>query len=268
MRRLVTTGVVGSTYNAVVRPSRFVRADVARASGSLGATVSGSRRLLTVFVVNLVIYAVPITLAGFGSTFTATAPPSAIAAVTRVGGLSPIEAWDFAQRFVQNSLYISLGAALTFLAFHGSVWLTRSSAGVLPSLHTVVYSTSAYLAGVFSVVWFIATAPSVVVVDQFVLNVQKRFIYTLIDATGAGLELPSGRPTAVDLAGATPTGQLALATLVVTVGYFVYSMYLGSRLNHGASQTTAAITVVTVGATPAAFVLGSIALTLTGGSLV
>lgn len=267
MRRLVTTGIAGQLYNAVFHPSRFVGANVPRAQGSLVDSSTAVVRLLSVFAVNLFVYAVPITLAGFGSTLTAGGPPPAVDALAGIGGVPPADAWAFVQRFVQNSLYISLGAVLTFLAFHGSVWLTRSSTGVLPSLHTVVYSTSAYLAGVFSVVWYVATAPAVVVVDAFVLNVQKRFVYAVIDATGSGLELPSGRPEVVDLGGATAAGQLAAAALILTTGYFVYSMYLGSRLNHGTSRSTAALTVLVVGLTPAFFVLGSIAITLAGVTL-
>jgi hypothetical protein len=264
MAQFVVDGPVRQLFDAVVRPARFVEADVADGGGSRTGRLLAAGRLLAVFAVNLFLYAVPITLAGFGSTLPVGGPPPVVAALAAAGGLAPADLWTFLQRFVQNTLFLSLGAALTFVAFHGSVRLTRSSAGVLPSLHTVVYSTSAYLAGAFSVVWYVATAPAIVVVDAFVLGVQKRFVYAIVDATGTGLELPSGRPDAVDLAGATPTGRVALAVLVVTAGYFLYSLYLGSRTNHGASRLTAATTVLTVGLAPVAFVLGSIALALAG----
>ena len=259
MRRTLT-----QVYDAIFRPSRFVGANVNRMQGRAVQDVAAVSRLLVVFAGNLVIYAVPLTLAGFG-TAPAAAAPRSLAAVSTPLGLSPTWTWDFLRRFVQNSLYITLAAALTFAAFHGSVQFTRSSTGVVPSLHTVVYSTSAYLAGVFSVVWLLSTSASIAVADTLVLNAQKRFVYIIIDATGASLVLPSGRPTPVSLADATPADQAAPATLAVILGYFVYSLYLGSRINHGASRLTATLTVLTVGLTPVVFVLGSIALSL--GSL-
>jgi hypothetical protein len=259
MRRVLT-----QVYNALLFPSRFVGADVAWTDGSAVRDVAVVGRLLGVFGGNLVLYAVPLTLAGFG-TVAESAPPPFLATIATPLGLGAAWTWDFLQRFAQNSLYISLAAALTFVAFHGSVYLTRSSTGVVPSLHTVVYSTSAYLAAVFSVVWFLSTSASVAVADTLVLNVQKRFVYAVIDATGVSLTFASGRPAPVSLADATPTDQVALAVLALTVGYFVYSLYLGSRINHGASRLTATLTVVTVASTPLVFVLGSIARAL--GSL-
>jgi len=256
MRQILT-----QVYDAILFPSRFVGADVAWTDGSIIRDVVVASRLLGVFGGNLVLYAVPLTLAGFG-TVAASDPPPLLTAASASLGLGPAWTWNFLQRFVRNSLYISLAAALTFVAFHGSVRLTRSSTGIVPSLHTVVYSTSAYLAAVFSVVWFLSTSASVVVADTLVLNVQKRFVYAVIDATGVSLSLPSGRPAPVSLTDATPTDQVALAVLVLTVGYFVYSLYLGSRINHGASRLTATLTVMTVTSTPLVFVLGSIALAL------
>jgi hypothetical protein len=249
-------------FNAVFYPSRFVQANIIEQTGSRLQKLYTANRLLIVFFVNLVLYAVPLTLAGFGEVPTGSSAPTVIAAVSDLLSINAVDLWEFTRRFLQNCFYITLATGLTFVAFHASVIITLQSSGVLPTLHTVVYSTSAYLAGAFSVVWYLSTSSSIVAADALLLSVQKRFIYFFIDWMGVDLTLPSGRPQPVELDDLTVQGELAIALLLALSLYFVYSLYLGSRLNHGASRLSSALTIVTVSFMPAVFVLGSILFTL------
>ncbi|MFB6124317.1 MAG: hypothetical protein ABEJ78_12775 [Haloferacaceae archaeon] len=256
-RRFVASTVTG-IYDALVRPTRFVTADHEALEGSLVGIADQLGSLGVVFLTNLLAYAIPLTLAGLGTVPT-LGTPTWVAALAAPVGLEATEAWRFALRLARNCLYLTGAMAATFVAFHGSVLLTRSSTGVLPSLHTVVYSTSAYLAGIFSFVMYLDTTPGVSTAAALVRWIQLRFVYGVLDALGSDFVLAAwSRPGATPPTGLTPDGKLLLAGLVVASGYYVYSLYLGSRVNHRTDRTTAATTVVTVLSTPVLFVLGSL----------
>ena len=266
MARGITSKTVGQLFNALFRPARFVGADVDALHGSIVTKANQLFGLVLVLTVNVVAYGVPLTLGGAG-TIQGGGPPALVADLAPVVGARPDVVWRFVLRLAENCVYLLVATGLTFVTFHLSTVVTLSSSGILPTLHTVVYSTSAYLAGVFSFVWYIATAKPIAVADQLVLNVQTAFIYFFIDWMGADLALPSGRPRPVDTALLTLEGKLAIAGLAVMCGYFIYSMYLGSRLNHNASRTTGLLTIGAVLSAPAVFVLGSIIAAMIGVSL-
>jgi len=75
MRQILT-----QVYDAILFPSRFVGADVAWTDGSIIRDVVVASRLLGVFGGNLVLYAVPLTLAGFGTVAASDPPPLLTAA--------------------------------------------------------------------------------------------------------------------------------------------------------------------------------------------
>lgn len=258
MRRSIVTRTVGGVYDAVFRPSTFVGADHEALEGSVLGIVRQFGQLGAVFFVNLVAYAVPLTLAGFGTAPQST-PPSGFSALVAPVVSDPVSAWLFVGRFAQNGLYLTGAAVATFFAFHAGVLLTRSSAGVLASVHTVIYSTSAYLAGIFSFVMYLDAHEPFSRAAELVLWIQLQFVYGIIDAMGSDLVLQNaGRPGPVPPTDVSFGGQLLVAGLAVAGLYYVYSLYLGSRINHDTSRTTAAVTVGAVLTTPVLFVVGSV----------
>lgn len=253
MGRNTVARVFRGAYNALFRPSQFVRVDERSVERSVWGVTRQVAELLFVFAVNLLVYALPLTLAGLGSVpETGSGPLASVAS-------NPGPTVRFGLRFLQNTLYLSGAAVATFVAFHGGVLLTRSSNGVLPSLYTVNYSTSGYLAAIFSFVMYIDTTEQLTQAANLLLWVQLTFIYGIVDATGSDLVLANaGRPGSIPPQGLSTLGRFLIAGLIVTACYYAYSMYLGSRLNHSTSRFTAALTLLAVLSTPVAFVIASV----------
>ncbi|WP_336003471.1 hypothetical protein [Halorientalis halophila] len=74
--------------------------------------------------------------------------------------------------------------------------------------------------------------------------------HSIVAILGVNLALPGGRPDGLAVGTITGEGQSVLALLVVGIGLYLFSLYLGARINH---QTTRS----------SAFVVGSVAVTLT-----
>lgn len=242
----------------LVKPSGFIRSQVDEYADDRLSQFRMALSLSGFYAVNLVLYAGPLTLAGFGSPLVQMAPLPLFE--TFVGPIYPdvVTAWDFVLTLAQNSLYLLAISVLTLVTYHVGIWLTRSSRGVLQSAHTVVFSTGIYLAAIFTLTWYLSTAAAIAVADDFLIFLQKRFVYFIIDSLGSNLGLPGGRPEPVALVDITLSGKLALTGLLLSLGYYLYSLYLGSRINHGTSRFDALIATLFVALSPAVYVTGSV----------
>lgn len=249
--------VVRGAFNAVIRPDRFVEFQTdSYATSRLGmARQMGS--LFGVYLVNLVAYAIPLTLAGIGVQSTQQSP-GWVRNLIGPSGIDPTASWQLLVAFVQNSLYISMATALTLVTFHVGVLIVRDSRDVVQSVHTVVYTTSAYLVAVFSGVWYLTNRAGVSGAREFVRNLQASFVYAIIDLLGADLELPGGRPESVAVNTLSTEGQWILALLSIALLYYLFSLYLGARINHRATRSNALIAVAAVALSPAVYVTGSV----------
>lgn len=246
-------------FDALFRPRQFVESQTSSYGGNRVDAIRRLRGLSAVYLVNLFAYAAPLTLAGVGIG-TVGAPPPGFATLAGLLGLDPTAAWRLLGAFTTNCLYITLAAILTLLTFHTGIRATGSSRGVLQSVHTVVYSTSAYLAAIFTGVWFLTNHAGFEGARTFVRNLQSEFVYVIIDAMAVDLELPGGRPDTL-LAGEISTaGQWMLALLVVAVLYYFVSLYFGARTNHLAERGSSTIGVTAVAISPVVYVVGSVAM--------
>ncbi|WP_277552351.1 hypothetical protein [Halobaculum limi] len=210
--------------------------------------------LAAIYLINLVLYAGPLTLAGVGIQSNADVPRW----FTGVVGSEPGLAMVYLAGFIQNSAYLLGFTIATFVATHLALLLTVQSKGILPTAYSVVYSSSVYVAGIFTVVWYLTTASGVAAARDFVIDIQVAFIYALIEYAGADVEYAVPRPETLAASGFSQLGEYALLSLFVLVGYFFYSLYLGARINHDADRIASAATVLVVVSLPIAYVLGSI----------
>jgi hypothetical protein len=255
--------ILVSTFDAVIRPSQFVTAETSVYSATIRSRLRQFVRLLLVYGMNLLLYAVPLSLAGVGVPETAQAPVPFVEMV-ETAALDPDTMWRLTQAVLSNSAYITAAAGLTFVTFHVGALITLNSSGFLQSLHTVVYSTSAYLAGLFTTVWYLSTNEGVVAAREFVLAMQKAFVYWVIDLLGADLGLPGGRPDGITAVGLTDQGSYLLAVILVLLGYYIYSLYLGARINHDMSRIAALVSVLFVSVSPVVYVGGSVLASILG----
>lgn len=251
------TGTIVGLFNAVFRPSKFVAGRTTVTNGGRLLILRKVVYLAAVYAVNLALYAAPLTLTGFGVNESATPPEWFVQSLATYFG-EPVTLWQFLTGFVQNSAFLVVATVLTLITFHTGVFLSRNSKGVLRTVHTVVYSTSAYLAGIFTIVWYLSTNESVTTTRNLVIAVQKGFIYFFIDLTGSNLGLPGGRPEAIVLSDLSSDGTLLLALLVVVGFYYLFSLYLGTRINHHTSRFSGLLVVAFVALSPAVYVIGLI----------
>ena len=219
-------------------------------------------RLIGFYLLNLVVYAGPLTLAGFGLGSGGESAPPVWHDVVGPFVDDPTGAYRFVVALAVNSAYLLALSALTFVTFHMGVLLARSSRGVLQSLHTIVYSTGIYLALIFTLAWYLSTADSVAVADDLLIALQSEFVYFVIDLVDVNLALPGGRPEPVDPSRLTLQGKLAIAGLVLSMLYYGYVLYLGARINHRADKLASLIAVLFVAVSPALYVVGSITVVL------
>jgi hypothetical protein len=251
------SGLKTNGVYVLLRPSEFIQSQVDNYADRWIAKTRIFVRLFIFYSLNLVLYAGPLTLAGFGTPLlNSPAPIGFRTIITPV--YPPSEAWMFFMTLAQNSLYVLIISVLTLLTFHLGVWITRSSKGVLQSVHTFVFSTGIYLAMIFTLTWYVSTAGTIVAADEFLLYLQSEFVYYFIDLFGANLELPGGRQTPAELSALTQHGKLILAALLLSVLYYLYSLYLGARINHQASRFDSMITILVVLLSPVLYITGSI----------
>lgn len=252
--RTIVSGTVRGVYHALLRPSKLVSVTSQQRDQSLISKIQQSRNLLVVYLANLILYAGPLTLAGIGIQSTSTVPGW----LQGVFGNDPGLVAVYLAGFIQNSAYI-LGFTVAALgANHLSLLITRQSKGFLRTAYSVVYSSSVYLAGIFTVVWYLTTASGVQTARELVLDLQVSFIYAVIDYTGTTVEYQIDRPGRLATSGFSLVGEIAIIVLAVLTVYFFYSLYLGARLNHDADRYESIVTVLIVLALPFVYVFGSI----------
>jgi hypothetical protein len=251
-------------FDAVFRPSRFVRAPSATGRASIRGALGRIRSLSLVFLVNVLLYATPLTLSGLGVAVETDAPGWFAPIASRTLG-NPDAAWWLLAGIAQNSAFLAALSGIVLVTYHLALVVTRSSDGFLLTLHTVVYSVSAYLAAIFTLLVFLTRAEALATARDLVVNLQIRFITVIYDA----FDVPQSNrvftlDAPVSIAQLSSNETLVLAGLAALVLYFAYSMYLGARLNHGAGVVSAVLSLIAVGLSPVLYVSALILFSIGG----
>lgn len=256
MGREYVKGVVFGLLDAVFRPGAFVSADRS-AAGSVRNQIRQSAVLIVVYLANLLLYAGPLTLSGFGVSQTAAAPRAFAAIVAPFA--DPATAWALTGGLIQNSAFITVLSGLTLVTYHGALLGTFSSRGFVLTLHTVVYSVSAYLAGIFTILVLISQQAQYAAARDLVIELQVRFITVFYEAFGVPASQRLFTPgETIPVSALTGPDVTVLSILGVLVLYFTYSLYLGTRINHAGSRFSAVFALAGVVASPAIYITGLI----------
>lgn len=249
----VSLNLIRGTYDAVIRPSELVRVRNVHLERAIRKQISQFYELAVVYFVNLGLYAGSLTVAGHGREVELPRPQW----IEYLGGS---ENWSLLANFILNSLYLFTATVLVVVVFHGSLVLMQKSKGVFRTAYAVIYSTSAYLAGMFTIVWYISTAEGLTVTRNVVLSLQARFVYAIFDAANVSLTIDGGRPDSIEFTQLSDQGLWILCLLIVVAAYFLYSLYLGARINHGTTRLEGLIVLLAVALSPAIYVILSIIL--------
>lgn len=247
--------------DVMARPGALIENQTGDDARGAARAIATSVRISIFYFANVLLYALPLTLAGFGVSETGTAPGVIASRLAPIVD-DPDAFWQLTVALVQNSSFLFVATVLTFGTFHLGVLLTGSSTGVVRSLRTVSYSTGIYLAIMFTAVWYVSTSPSIRVADEFLIYLQAEFFYVFIDLLEVGLDVPGGRREPVDLGRLTAAGQGMFVLLLLSATYYLYVLYLGARVAHRATRFEALVAVGFVAFVPAMYVLGVIAVTL------
>ena len=235
------------------RPARLVSARTNRGRSSLAGRLRQLYTLSLVYLVNVVLYAAPLTLAGVGVGAVGAPPP----AVTELPVADPGAVWEFTVGLIVNSLTLFAGTVLTLIAVHAALVVTLQSRGFVRTAYSVVYSTSAYLAGMYTVVVYLSQAGTEVAAGV-VLDLQRALFASVLDAMGSSLEPPGGEPQGFVFTGMSTEGAYALSLLAVLGVYYLYSLYLGSRINHDAGRLSSLLVVAGVAVSPVVYIVATV----------
>lgn len=241
-------------YASVFWPSRLVSVPDRQTSQGLLQSVRQGQKLLFIYLVNLALYAGPLTLAGIGIGSGSGVPDWFVG----FAGEDPSLLMIYMAGFIQNSAYLFGVTLATLLGIHLALLITFQSKGFLRTAYSIVYSTSIYLAGMFTVVWYLTTAEGVANARELVINLQIEFIYRVIELIGSDMAFEIPRPDQIAPGEFSLAGEIALVGLVILFLYYLYSLYLGTRLNHEAGRFEGVIAVLVVISLPILYVVGSI----------
>lgn len=253
--------------DAVFRPSEFVRAKAAIYSTSRWSTAQYTTQLSVVWVLNVILYALPLTVARVGFVSRETAP-TVFAELTAPIFQSPDLIWQFMLTFGRNSVFFTVASAIVLISFHITVLIVNESRGLMQSFHTVVYTTSAYLAGIFALVMYLSTTDGLTQTGEIVRRLQANAFQTVLDIIGLGIigiefSLPvTPNPGPLVFQGISQMGTVLLAILCLLIFYFLYSVYLGARLNHRMDRVSSVIVVAGILVSPIIYIAGSAAVTI------
>ncbi|CCQ38055.1 uncharacterized protein Nmlp_3945 [Natronomonas moolapensis 8.8.11] len=253
--------------DAVFRPSEFVRAKAAIYSTSRWSTAQYTTQLSVVWVLNVVLYALPLTVTGVGFTSQRSAPAVFVEYTTPLFQ-SPDSIWQFIFAFGRNSVFFTVASVIILTSFHMAVLITKESRGLMQSFHTVVYTTSAYLAGIFGLLMYLSTTDGLVQTREIVLRLQANAFQAVLDIIGLGIigiefSLPaSAGPGPIVFQDLSAMGTVLFAMLCLLMIYFLYSVYLGARLNHRMDRVSSVIVVAGILVSPIIYIAGSAAVTI------
>lgn len=230
--------------NIIFRPERLVSVDGSGISDNRIQSIIEGLRLMAVYSVNLILYAAPLTLAGIGVS----------------EDLSTL--FGFLTALATNSAFLIAGTLLTLITFHIGIVLSGASSGLIRSLRVVTYSTGVYLALAYTLVWYIATTPATSIAADILVKLQRDTFSYFIDWLGVTLDVPGTQPDTPSLAQLTTIGQISLLLLALSGIYYLYVLYIGSRIGHDANRVQAIIATGVVLMSPAVYVIGTIVFSL------
>lgn len=240
-------------YDLVFNPSNIVDTASRYGTGSLVRRLWIAVATLIFFLLNVILYTLPLSL-GQETDPNIFAIPQLLILVLDgfVEDVSGTAAFIIV--LTENSLSLFYAAIATFLIYHFAIWITRKSEGWLRSLQIVTLSTGIYLAILLNLVIIsIGTLPTT---GGLLWGIQTEFVRLMIELFGSTHTVAGADP--IDSNELTLIGQFVLIGLVISLCYYAYVLYLGARRVHDLSRFESAFVVGFLAVAPALYVSAAI----------
>lgn len=248
-------GQVRWVFNIAFRPQELIEASSGTHSQSILDRLSIAVSVTLFFIANVILYALPLSLAGIGFVDDEPAHPQ-FAEFSQGIVNDPDYWWMVSVRLVNNAEFLVIFGFLTYFMFHLGILLTGKSKGLIQSYRVVMINTSIYLAILFNLAWYAVASDETAIAGDFVDWLFREYFGVVANFVGAAppfaLELPP------DLAHLSLIGQATLVGVIVAVCYYVYVLYVGARKVHGLTRYEASLVMAFALSSPVVFAAGSI----------
>lgn len=192
------------------------------------------------FLFNIILYALPLSLAKIGFVKDQPAHPQ-FEALTQGLVNNPDFWWMVLVRLVNNGIFLVDFGLLAFLLFHLGVWLTRNSNGLIPSYRTVIINTSIYLAIIFNLAWVAVASDRTPVVGDLLTWFFTNYFVTIANILSVSPPFsPHPLPSLENL---SLLGEATLVGLIIPCCYYTYVLYLGAIVVHGTTRYEAVVII-------------------------
>lgn len=248
-------GQVRWLFNIAFRPRELIDAPSVSHSQSIFDRVNIFISVTIFFLANVILYALPLSLAGIGFVDDEAAHPQ-FAEFSQGIVNDPDYWWMVLVRLVNNAEFLVIFGFLTYVLFHVGIWLTGKSTGQIHSYRIVMINTSIYLAIIFNLAWYAVAGEQTVIARDFVDWLFREYFAFVANLVGTAppfsLEVPP------NLANLSPMGKAMLVGLLVSVCYYVYVLYIGARKVHDLTRYEAAVVMGFALTSPVLFAAGSL----------
>lgn len=248
-------GQVRWLFAIAFSPQDLIETSSAYHSGSLLDRLGIVASVTLFFFANIILYALPLSLAGIGFVDDEPAHPQ-FAALSQTIVEDPDYWWMVLIRLVNNAQFLVIFGFLTYFLFHAGIWLTGKSNGPIPSYRIVMINTSIYLAIIFNLAWFAVASEQTVIARDLFDWLFREYFAVVAEFLGAPPPFPVQVPPT--LASLSVMGQATLVGLAVALCYYVYVLYIGARQVHRLTRYEASLVMGFALSSPVIFAAGSI----------
>jgi hypothetical protein len=239
--------------DVILFPGNLVRNPAVSNTSSLIARSKVYLRLTVFFVINIVLYALPLSLAGIALGVDDEDPPLLVYQLVKALPESPLigakGSWNVFLRLLNNSVSLISFTILSFIIYHIGILLTRRSSGTLLSYYTIMISTSIYLALIFNISWYMIseTETARALIDWSV----RTFFISSADLVGVDSSVGPGEFKNPDTL--STEGEIGFVLLGIFLCYYIYVLYVGARNSHGLARYESLAVIALVSISPVIF---------------
>lgn len=248
-------GQVRWLFDIAFRPRELIEASSADRSRSIFDRLNIFVSVTLFFLANVILYALPLSLAGVGFVEDEPAHPQ-FAEFSQSIVNDPDYWWMVLVRLVNNAEFLVIFGFLTYVLFHVGIWLTGKSTGLIQSYRIVMINTSIYLAIIFNLAWYAVGSDQTAIAREFVDWLFREYFAFVANLVGTAPPFPLELPP--NLANLSLMGKATLVGLLVSVCYYVYVLYIGARKVHDLTRYEAAVVMGFALSSPVLFAAGSL----------